>query len=102
MNRILSSVPYIGLGAIYIILVAAQRRQKPGNGNALKSRSPCNLFRQNKKVKLRKADQGCQIFLCSKYQNGENIPNGSKMDEMSIKLTNIFLCKTLQKLPFLV
>jgi hypothetical protein len=27
------------------------------------------------------------------------VPNGSKIDEMSIKLTNIVHCKTLQNLP---
>jgi hypothetical protein len=50
--------------------------------------------------------QGCQIFLGATYQNGknvpkwpQNIPNGCKIDEMSIKFTNIFYCKTLQNLP---
>jgi hypothetical protein len=58
-------------------------------------------------------DQGCQIFLGTPYQNGENryqitinytkwpqnIPNGCKIDPMAIKYTNIFYCKTLQNLP---
>jgi hypothetical protein len=50
--------------------------------------------------------QGCQIFLGATYQNGkkipewqQNIPNGSKIDEMSVKFTNIFYCKSLQNLP---
>jgi hypothetical protein len=29
----------------------------------------------------------------------KSIPNGSKIEEMSIKFTNIFYCKTLQNLP---
>jgi hypothetical protein len=29
----------------------------------------------------------------------QNILNGCKIDQISIKYTNIFLCKTLQKLP---
>jgi hypothetical protein len=29
--------------------------------------------------------QGCQIFLCKKYQNGENIPNYHELYQMSIK-----------------
>jgi hypothetical protein len=56
--------------------------------------------------------QGCQIFLGTKYQNGEKyaklprttlnchkigITKDRKMDQVSIKYTNIFLCKTLQK-----
>jgi hypothetical protein len=29
----------------------------------------------------------------------ENIPNGSKIDQMAITYTNIFHCKALQNLP---
>jgi hypothetical protein len=29
--------------------------------------------------------QGCQIFLATKYQNGENIPNYQKIDQIAIK-----------------
>jgi hypothetical protein len=56
--------------------------------------------------------QGCQIFLDTKYQNGENIPNyhemakwyqnipnGCNIFQMTIKCTNIFLSKALQNLP---
>jgi hypothetical protein len=52
--------------------------------------------------------QGCQIFLGTTYQNGgkytklpQNIPtvHKCKIDQMSIKYTSIFHCKTLQKLP---
>jgi hypothetical protein len=64
--------------------------------------------------------QGCQIFLGPKYQNGEkytrlpqntytkwpwNISNARKTDQMVIKYTKIFHSKTLQnilKLGFLV
>jgi hypothetical protein len=28
--------------------------------------------------------QGCQIFLCTKYQNGKNIPNYNELCQMSI------------------
>jgi hypothetical protein len=61
--------------------------------------------------------RGCQIFLDSAYQNipnipkqgkmypkaikyprqPQNIPIGRKVDQMAIKQTNIFHCKTLQK-----
>jgi hypothetical protein len=55
--------------------------------------------------------QGCQIFLGTKYQNGEkytklhttkctlSIPNGCKIHQMCVKYTNALHCKTLQKLP---
>jgi hypothetical protein len=53
--------------------------------------------------------QGCQISLGTiVYQNVEKIPNYHKIcrmaentyvDQMSIKYTNIFQCKTLQMLP---
>jgi hypothetical protein len=72
-------------------------------------------FSQVEAVNIRKhasIRQGCQIFLGSKYQNGENIPNdnkiyqmainyfnGRKINQMVIKYTNIFHCKTLQTLP---
>jgi hypothetical protein len=59
--------------------------------------------------------QGCQIFLAKTYQKRENIPNyykiyqkrkilpdGNQIDQMVIKYTNIFHCKTLQNLPKLV
>jgi hypothetical protein len=57
------------------------------------------------------AEQGCQTFLGTTYQNLEKISpkrpqkytklpkkirNGSKKDQMAIKFTNIFHCKTLQ------
>jgi hypothetical protein len=29
----------------------------------------------------------------------QNVPNGRKIDQMAIKYTNIFHCKTLQNLP---
>jgi hypothetical protein len=58
------------------------------------------------------AVQGCQIFLASIYQHGGNVPkyhkiyqmavnssNGRKIDQMSIKYTNIFHCQALQNLP---
>jgi hypothetical protein len=32
-----------------------------------------------------KRDQGCQIFLRTKYQNGKNIPNFHELYQMSIK-----------------
>jgi hypothetical protein len=32
--------------------------------------------------------QGCQIFLGTTYQNGENIPNDHKMYKVAIKFTN--------------
>jgi hypothetical protein len=32
----------------------------------------------------------------------QNIPSGPTIDQMTIKYTNIFLCKTLQNLPKLV
>jgi hypothetical protein len=54
--------------------------------------------------------QGCHIFVGTIYQKGgkctklpqniqwlQNVPNGRKIDEMSIKYTNIFHCKTRQK-----
>jgi hypothetical protein len=57
-------------------------------------------------------DQGCKIFLGTKYQNRENIANDHekyqiaikyfnvrKIDQMVIKYTKIFHCKTLQNLP---
>jgi hypothetical protein len=58
-------------------------------------------------------EQGCQIFLGPKYQNGGkiyqittkytkwplNISNGRKIDQMVIKYTKIFHCKTIQNLP---
>jgi hypothetical protein len=63
-------------------------------------------------VKRRCRNRGCQIFLGKKYQSGKNIPNllelyqisinitkDCKMDQVSIKYTNIFHCKTLQNLP---
>jgi hypothetical protein len=56
--------------------------------------------------------QGCQIFNGATYQNGnnipndhkihpwpQNIPNGSKIDQMAIKCSNIVHCKTFQNLP---
>jgi hypothetical protein len=50
--------------------------------------------------------QGCQIFLVTTYQNGENmtrrpqnVPNDHKIYQMDIKFTNIFHYKTLQNLP---
>jgi hypothetical protein len=60
--------------------------------------------------------QGCQIILCTAYQNRKNIQkrmqnipkcirNCSKIDRMVIKFTNIFHCNTqqnLRKLGFLV
>jgi hypothetical protein len=75
------------------------------------------------------ADQGCQIYLSTTYQNGknisndyktfkcpqnipniyqmatkytkwpQNIPNGGKIDQTNIKCTNIFHRKNLQSLP---
>jgi hypothetical protein len=56
------------------------------------------------------AGQGCQVFLGTKFQNGEKyarltrtIPNVHKIDrksdQVAIKYTNIFQCKTLQNLP---
>jgi hypothetical protein len=51
-------------------------------------------------------EQVCQIFLDAKYQNGEkytklaqNISNGRKIGQMSIKYTNTLHCKTLLNLP---
>jgi hypothetical protein len=55
--------------------------------------------------------QGCQIFLGTTCQNGknqitmkytqrpQNIPNGHKIDQMSITYSNIFHWETLQNLP---
>jgi hypothetical protein len=62
------------------------------------------------------AEQGCQIFLRTTYQNipkrgklnqttttytkwSQTVPNGRKIDQMAIKYTNIFHCKPLKKLP---
>jgi hypothetical protein len=51
-------------------------------------------------------EEGCQIFLSPTYQNEEkyakgaqNIPNGRKIDQLSIKYTNIV---NLPKVGFLV
>jgi hypothetical protein len=54
-------------------------------------------------------NQGCQIFLGTKYQKGEiilpmikgpeNTSKRSKIDQMAIKYTKIFHCKNLQNLP---
>jgi hypothetical protein len=32
-------------------------------------------------------NQGCQMFLATTYQNGKNIPNDQKMNQMAIKYT---------------
>jgi hypothetical protein len=58
------------------------------------------------------SEQGCQIFLGTKYQNGKilsnyhelyqmsiNITKDSKMDQVTIKYSNIFHWNTLQDLP---
>jgi phage tail sheath gpL-like len=57
----------------------------------------------------RRLAQGCQIFLCAIYQNGEkytklsqNIPNGHKIDhfhKMSINGHKLLHCKNVQNLP---
>jgi hypothetical protein len=51
-------------------------------------------------------EQGCQIFISTKYQNLKmttkytkwplTIRNVGKIDQMAAKFTNIFHCKTLQ------
>jgi hypothetical protein len=53
-----------------------------------------------------RAVQGCQIFLDTTYQNEEkfaklsqNIPHSPKIDQSTIKYTNILHCKTLKDLP---
>jgi hypothetical protein len=76
----------------------------------------CHLLQIRKMLRQfsRLDRQGCQIFLCTRYQNGkmytyqiiinvskwpQNIPYGRKTDQIVIKYTNIFHCKTLQNLP---
>jgi hypothetical protein len=40
-----------------------------------------------------------RIFLMHQTKTGKNIPNGLKIDQMTVKFTNIFHFKTLQNLP---
>jgi hypothetical protein len=39
--------------------------------------------------------QGCQIFLGTTYQNGENVPKNKKNYQMVTKYTNIAYCKAI-------
>jgi hypothetical protein len=83
------------------------------NGSSAWIRSATASLNQWKKQKHLYIHQGCQIFLSTKTKTGKNtkllrtMPNvhktpitkDSKMDQVSIKYTNIFHCKTLQNLP---
>jgi hypothetical protein len=43
------------------------------------------------------SNQGCQIFLDKKYQNGDNITNGhNKFHEVSIRVVRFFIDKKYQ------
>jgi hypothetical protein len=72
------------------------------------------IHKRNEKNRGRR--HGCQIFLGTTYQNGEkntkwpqnkytkwrlNISNGHKINQVLIKYTKVFYCKTHQNLPAL-
>jgi hypothetical protein len=75
--------------------------------------APCPLPSLLSRQKKRVQNQGCQIFLVQHTKMGKNIyqinmkytkllhniPNSSKVDQTTVKITNIFLFKTLQNLP---
>jgi hypothetical protein len=82
-----------------MIIVASKNRTLIGNksgGNKSTEWGAWNAFQ----------DQGCQIFLGTINQQGggntklpQNILNCRKIDQMSIKYTNILHCKAHQNLP---
>jgi hypothetical protein len=41
-------------------------------------------------LKIYRLAQGCQIFRCTIYQNGENIPNAHKIYQSAIKYSKYF------------
>jgi hypothetical protein len=51
----------------------------------------------NRKSNKNVEQQGCQIFLVQHTKTEKMYQNGSELDRMAIKFTNIFLCTTVPK-----
>jgi hypothetical protein len=96
----------------YILLFTEKNRLGYILGDSFSNSSGHPFVQQQQFFVTNTSTQGCQSFLGAIYQKGKYIPNyhtiykmsinisnGCKIDQMSIKYTSSFHCKTLPNLP---